>query len=199
MPRRMEGSMLLPAALFATISLCLSSPPPQCPAPRGSVLGAQDARRGAGLSLRDPNVALGLRLRGGSSFGDDNIVFDPARMASIGIGVTKDKVGNHIVTKLAPGWPAALSDLVQVNDILLEVDSQPIGHLTTNGLVQLLRGPEGSEVAILLLLRVTAPGSYGSEVAILLQRGPQADLIDVLLPRALQAEGPAPPPTPAQG
>ena len=119
------GSAMASTALFATLSLCLSSPPPQCLALRGSAMGVQDVRRGAGISLRDPNVALGRRLRGGSSFGEDNVVYDPTRTASIGIGVTKDKVGNHVVTKLAPGWPAALSELVLANDIILEVHAPP--------------------------------------------------------------------------
>jgi hypothetical protein len=74
----------------------------------------------AGLTLRASSELLMHRLRGGASLEDDNIVFDPTRMASVGIGLSKDKLGNHVVAKLTPGWPAALSELVQVKDIVLE-------------------------------------------------------------------------------
>jgi C-terminal processing protease CtpA/Prc len=110
------------------------------------------------------------RLRGGSSKIDldDQCVIDPARLAGVGIGFKKDKMGNHVVVSLVKGWPAALSGEIVVGDILLEVNDEPVAPLSTTALVQNMRGPEGSEVKLLL------------------QRGEQGDLLEVCLERVLQ-------------
>uniref|UniRef100_A0A7S4UNC9 PDZ domain-containing protein n=1 Tax=Guillardia theta TaxID=55529 RepID=A0A7S4UNC9_GUITH len=110
-----------------------------------------------------------IRLRGGASI-DGSCVVDVTKNAGIGIGLGRDKLGNHMVKKLKDGWPARLSGLVFENDIILEVDERPVGPLSTTALTQELRGPDGSEVKLLL------------------QRGPEGSLHDVSLVRVAQGE-----------
>ena len=136
------------------------------------------AMRQQHLPQRQATVKI-CRLRGGSNRIDidDNCAIDPTRLAGVGIGFKKDKVGNHVVVSLAKGWPAAVSGEIMEGDILLEVDEMPVAPLSTTALVQNMRGAEGSEVKLLL------------------QRGEAADLFEVCLERVMQGiVDPADPP-----
>jgi hypothetical protein len=140
---------------------------------------ADPAGRPAPVPQRVHARASICRLRGGSSRIDidDNCAIDPTRLAGVGIGLKKDKVGNHVVVSLAKGWPAAESCEIMTGDILLEVDEMPVAPLSTTALVQTMRGVEGSQVKLLL------------------QRGEDADLFEVTLERVLQGiVDPADPP-----
>ena len=98
----------------------------------------------------------------------DAVAVDPSRNAGVGIGLKTDKVGNHIVAKLTEGWPAALSGEVLVGDMVMEVDDEPVGPLSTPALVLKLRGEEGTTVKVLL------------------QRGEEGELVEVCLDRVAQ-------------
>ena len=112
------------------------------------------------------------RLRGGSPSAGlgyfENCAVDPTRIAGVGIGCKLDKLGNHVVVALKKGWPAALSGDVMEGDIVIEVDDMPTAPLSTMELLQRLRGPEASQVKLLL------------------QRRDSADLVEVCLERVLQ-------------
>jgi len=110
------------------------------------------------------------RLRGGSNKIDidDMCQIDPTRLAGVGIGFKKDKVGNHVVVSLAKGWPAALSSEIVEGDMLQEVDDVAVAQLSTTALVQMMRGFEAAPIKLLL------------------QRGEAGDLVEVVLERVLQ-------------
>ena len=68
----------------------------------------------------------------------------------IGAQVTNNEDGQLVIVAPIDGTPAAAADL-RANDIVLEVDGQPITGMPLNESVDLIRGPIGTEVTLLML------------------------------------------------
>ncbi len=67
-----------------------------------------------------------------------------------GVGMEIEKKGNFlIVVTPLPGTPAAKAGL-RPNDKILEIDGQPTSDLSTLEAAKLIRGPEGTEVQLLI-------------------------------------------------
>lgn len=76
-----------------------------------------------------------------------------------GIGVAlQPAVNGFVITQLIKDGPAAKSGLVNVNDILVRIDSTQVGNLNLNKVMELLRGKAGSRVTLLLKRTVMEQG-----------------------------------------
>lgn len=97
-----------------------------------------------------------------NTFGDANTAFiDPVNAdifrenssgsyAGIGAAVNLDELGRLIIVEPFLGRPAAEAGL-QRNDVVLEVDGQPLRGLSLTEGVALIRGPVGSTVVLTIL------------------------------------------------
>jgi carboxyl-terminal processing protease len=94
-----------------------------------------------------------------ASFGDQNTGFiDPVRAAvmsenisgsfeGIGAAIRLDEAGRLVIADPFPGHPAFKAGL-RPDDIVLEVDGQPVENLSLYESVLLIRGPAGTEVIL---------------------------------------------------
>ncbi len=94
-----------------------------------------------------------------ASFGDPNTGFiDPTRAAvmsenisgsfeGIGAAIRLDEVGRLVIADPFPDRPAFKAGL-RADDIVLEVDGQPVENLSLYESVLLIRGPAGTEVVL---------------------------------------------------
>ena len=94
-----------------------------------------------------------------ASFGDPNTGFiDPTRAAvmsenisgsfeGIGAAIRLDEAGRLVIADPFPDHPAFKAGL-RANDIVLEVDGQPVENLSLYESVLLIRGPAGTEVVL---------------------------------------------------
>ena len=76
---------------------------------------------------------------------------DPGQGAGVGMIFQQTKLtGKMIVSGLAPGGPAALSGRVSLGDVIHAIDGVPVAGRSISEVVAMIKGPEGSRVAIAL-------------------------------------------------
>jgi hypothetical protein len=73
----------------------------------------------------------------------------PKSEAGLGVRLAQDQ-GSIVVTEVIDGSPAAKAG-VAVNDIIFQIDNEPVVALTLQKVVEKLRGPEGTQVLIKIL------------------------------------------------
>ncbi len=114
------------------------------PLPQGKEV-TYAAIRGVLAALDDPNTILVEPT-------DRELEEDQFRGEFGGIGayVTMNDQGQLVIVSPIDGTPAARAGL-QPDDIILEVDGQPIAGMDLNEAVALIRGPVGTEVTLTIL------------------------------------------------
>ena len=86
-------------------------------------------------------------------------IFCQKGYAGVGLRLADDK-GSIVVTEVFEGSPAAKAG-VAVNDIVSQIDDEPMGGLTLQQVVEKLRGPEGTKIR----LKISRKGSDPIEVS----------------------------------
>lgn len=78
-------------------------------------------------------------------------------MQGIGVMLFLSPKG-FIITQLVKEGPAAKSGLVKINDILVEINGNPVSQLSLNKVMEMLRGKAGSNVSLLLKRNIIEQG-----------------------------------------
>jgi len=134
---------------------------------RFRLTGLPDGRGSLSVSAPGHHARLlsALLFREGEALGPLEIDLAPVeageepRLEMVGIGAILEARGEALrVRRLVPGGGAAQAGIA-VDDEILRVDGRPVAELGFGGSVQLLRGPEGTQVV--LLVRRGGDGARG--------------------------------------
>ena len=78
------------------------------------------------------------------------LILGDSTHASVGLHLMQDTEGEHVVTRVEPGGPAALSGGVQLGDTIKAVNGTPLRGLPREQMAEVVRGPPGTQAVLLV-------------------------------------------------